>query len=483
MFNSVSRRLWVSKLVRVPCHEQSARSFYHGIQENMRREYSQALFARKPVPYTRNQVRSLAFSQRMRLGLRKASKGIWRNNPILFPLAIISVVGATALLIYVTYVQVTYVNPQYNKFPPEVAKALRIAVYYTELDLNPSRALVAYQEALRIAMDQGIHPYSDEVLGIKLQVALMLEKAGLVKAAIEVLERTKKDALIWINEGRGMKEVTAKGRADNSNTTKIHDSVLEAQRQRKEQEDYEERQRDKTLKKVIGMEVKLAELYSSDHIQDEKRAEESQVAAVELCLKEMKRRQRLGLPVGQGSGGDDGSWLNLIEIASAFTDLADMYTQQQKPELALPLYMQALAMVKEDEGNSTSCKQVVLLNNVAQAMVEQANRPVHPSKGNPSTQLSLSNDQIIDDAKQWARKAVDVAADIHPPVRDESCDVSCVVATVNLGYLSEMQNRLKEADDLFLKAKRLAQDIGYQEGIAQAEKAQRRLEKSRESHK
>jgi len=46
-----------------------------------------------------------------------------------------------------------------------------------------------------------------------------------------------------------------------------------------------------------------------------------------------------------------------------------------------------------------------------------------------------------------------------------------------------MQNRLKEADDLFLKAMRLAQDIGYQEGIAQAEKAQRRLEKSRESHK
>ena len=82
-------------------------------------------------------------------------------------------------------------------------------------------------------------------------------------------------------------------------------------------------------------------------------------------------------------------------------------------------------------------------------MVEQANRPVHPSKGNPSTLLSPSKDQIIDDAKQWARKALDVAADIHPPVRDEACDVSCVVATVNLGYLSEMQNRLKEADDLF----------------------------------
>jgi hypothetical protein len=34
-------------------------------------------------------------------------------------------------------------------------------------------------------------------------------------------------------------------------------------------------------------------------LQDEKKAEAAQVAAVEICLKEMHRRQRLGLPVGR----------------------------------------------------------------------------------------------------------------------------------------------------------------------------------------
>ena len=67
--------------------------------------------------------------------------------------------------------------------------------------------------------------------------------------------------------------------------------------------EYEIRQRDKALKKVIGIQMKLGELYASDHIQEDKKAEEAQVAAVELCLKEMHRRQRLGLPVGSSAVG------------------------------------------------------------------------------------------------------------------------------------------------------------------------------------
>jgi hypothetical protein len=33
--------------------------------------------------------------------------------------------------------------PQYHKFPPPVADALRTAVYYTEIDLNPAKAMKA----------------------------------------------------------------------------------------------------------------------------------------------------------------------------------------------------------------------------------------------------------------------------------------------------------------------------------------------------
>jgi tetratricopeptide (TPR) repeat protein len=387
------------------------------------------------------------------------------------------VVGATAVLAYVAYIQVTRVNPQYHNFPPPVAKALRTAVYYTELDLNPSKALNSYKEALRIAAEQGMHPYSDEVFGIKLQIAVMLEKAGLVKPAIEVLEHTKREALAWIDEGRGRRESPGRELPGQLKASTINDSgydVLEAERKQRALREYEERQRDKTLKKVIGIDIKLAELYSSDYIQDEKKAEASQIAAVELCLKEMRRRQLLGLPVGGGSS-DDSIWLDLTEISSAFAELADTYTRQEKPELSLPLYMQALAMVKEDEGDAATCKQVVLLNNIAQAMVEQAKKPARPSGAGSSAGPSLPSDQVIENARLWAQKALDVAASMQPSLKDESCDASCVVASVNLGYIAEIQNKFDEAEKRFLEAKRLAHKIDYKAGVERADIALGRL--------
>lgn len=402
------------------------------------------------------------------------------------------------MLAYVIYIKVTRIDPQYTNFPPQVADALRSALYYTEIDLKPVKALEWYKEALRVAMEKGMHPYSDEVVGIKLQVALMLEKAGLVNPAVEVLERTKAECLDWVEKSRRRKMLKEKEElaglknknrkkaeeADKEKAIKIEDpNVLEAEQKRKEQEEYEERQRDKTLKKVVGMNIKLAELYASDYIQDEKKAEAAQVAAVELCLKEMRRRQSLGLPVGVGSdpdnnNPDDNSWMNLTEIATAMEELASTYTNQEKHELAIPLYLQALSMVKEDEGPNTTCKQVVLLNNVASAMAGQAQKPPRPSKVNPS-QTPLTQEQIIDAAKKWAQKALDVAATIQPPVRDEDCDVSCVVATYNLGELAEMLNQRGEAEKRYREAKALAQGIGFEDGITMADSALKRLAKKK----
>lgn len=74
-------------------------------------------------------------------------------------------------------------------------------MYYTEVDLSPPKALQAYKEALRIGIEMGMHPFSDEVVGIKIQVAMMLERAGLAKAAVEVLERTKGEIMGFV-EGK-----------------------------------------------------------------------------------------------------------------------------------------------------------------------------------------------------------------------------------------------------------------------------------------
>ncbi|KAL2005600.1 hypothetical protein VTN00DRAFT_10093 [Thermoascus crustaceus] len=503
MLNRASRRICAfNPPKKIPAHyyqTPTTRSFFTGAQPGIRTRYGrqQSSSPLKQKQYVQSQARHLSFLQRTRYRFREASRGIWRKNPILFPFALASAATAVAMFAYVIYIKVTRIDPQYTNFPPQVADALRGALYYTEIDLKPVKALEWYKEALRVAIEKGMHPYSDEVVGIKLQVALMLEKAGLVNPAVEVLERTKAECLDWVEKSRRRKMLKEKEelagmnknkkKEDPDKEIKIEDpDVLEAEQERKEQEEYEERQRDKTLKKVVGMNIKLAELYASDYIQDEKKAEAAQVAAVELCLKEMRRRQSLGLPVGVGSKSnpennnnpDDNSWMNLTEIATAMEELASTYTNQEKHELAIPLYLQALSMIKEDEGDNTTCKQVVLLNNVASAMAGQAQKPPRPSKVNPS-QTPLTQEQIIDAAKKWAQKALDVAAKIQPPVRDEDCDVSCVVATYNLGELAEMLNQRGEAEKRYREAKALAQGIGFEDGITMADGALKRLAKKK----
>ncbi|KAJ5606316.1 hypothetical protein N7510_009097 [Penicillium lagena] len=440
--------------------------------------------------------RHFSLAQRIRRSFREASKGIWRKNPILLPLAILSVVGGVATFAYISYVELTQVAPQYSKFPPPVADALRTGVYYTEINLNAPKALKAYKAALRMALEMGMHPFSDEVMGIKLQVAMMLEKAGLMKPAIEVLERTKTEALEWVE---GLEKETAapdvlrkedKSTPSNVNV-QIDDAVLQdAEKVLKETQEFEARQRTKTLQKVIGIEMKLAELYSSDYIQEDQKAEAAQVAAVELCLKEMHRRQKLGLPVGGGgsggSGNSDGSdadsWLSLPEIATALTELATTYSAKERHELAMPLYMRALEMIRVTEGDSPSCKQVVLLNDVASAMAGQAQRPTAPprswqQKQQQQQQQPVSREQTIEAARQWAQKALDVAARIQPPVRDEECDITCVVATYNLGELAELQNKPNAARQLYIEAQSLAKGLQYEEGIAMTDAALERVSK------
>lgn len=375
------------------------------------------------------------------------------------------------------YVQVTEINPQYHNFPPEVEKPLRRAVYYTDVDSNPSKALNAYKEALVMADQLEMHPYSDEVLGMKLNISMMLEKAGLIKSAIEVLEKVKAESLAWVQEGRRRKLLRDNERVGQKKAPDASDDPEEAAREeekRREEEQNEDRLRDKTLKKIIGMGLKLGELYATEGIQDNAKAEKVMTSAIELCLEEMRRRQRLGLRVG---GDDDDSWMNLSEIASTFDELANFYADKEKHELAAPLYLQALAMVKEDEGDSTTCKQVVLLNNVASAMAGQVQKPSAIQSASSPGHNPLPRDQVIDSARQWAQKAIDVAERIQPPVRTEECDVSCAVAMYNLGELAEMQRDFEGARKRYAEASGLAKGIGFEEGAARADDAITRLNK------
>lgn len=492
MFRAFSRRTSAYAPILLPTQRQSATRSIHTNTTRPtlpRPGHASNALRTRHLPTSR----PLSFAQRVRLGYREASKGIFRKNPVLFPLAIVSAVGAILTFAYISYVEVTQVQPQYHNFPPPVTKALRTAVYYTEMDLNPAKALKSYKEALRLAVELGMHPFSDEVLGIKLQVAMMLEKAGLAKPAVDVLERTKAETLKWIEEGR-VAEARGLGAAVKRENLPVQVNaapesvqvnegsgpVQEAAQEMREMQAFEARQRDKALKKVVGMQMKLAELYGSDYIQEDKKAEEAQVAAVELCLKEMHRRQRLGLPVGGGTGKgtdeDSDRWLNLTELSTALVELASTYTTKDRHELAMPLYLRALDMIRVAEGDSPSCKQVTLLNDVASAMAGQVQSP-SPRTKQQQQQQGIPPEQTVEAARQWAQKSLDVAARIQPPVRDEECDLTCVAATYNLGELAELQNKPDVAKQCYTEAQSLAKALGYEDGVAMADAALKRLRK------
>ena len=238
-------------------------------------------------------------------------------------------------------------------------------------------------------------------------------------------------------------------------------------------EEKDDQLRDTIMKKVVGMGIKLAELYSSDYVRDIEKAEKALVNSVNTSVAELQRRRDLKLPVSKESGD---TFINLTEIATAYSELACLYSKQNKRELAATLYMHALGLIKEEEGKSTTCAQVVLLNNVSSQMAEQVqNLDLSPTSTQELHGPPMSRDQLLDAAAQWAKKALDVAAHIKPPTRDEDCDLACQIATYNLGEIAEMQGNFEEARRYFKEARNLAMRINFEEGIARAGDALKRL--------
>lgn len=116
----------------------------------------------------------------------------------------------------------------------------------------------------------------------------------------------------------------------------------------------------------------------------------------------------------------------------------------------------------------TDCHSVVLMNNIAAALAQQ--RPV-TEPGTPPPSPS----QLRDSGRVWARRALELADNIKPPMRDEECDHGCVVATHNLGEFAEMDGNVAEARERYEQAGSIAHAIGFEEGVISANEGLKRL--------
>ena len=71
------------------------------------------------------------------------------------------------------------ITKPYHRFPDEVAKKLRRAIYYSRGSGYDIREANKYfRQALAVANDLGMDPFSDEILGVKYAIGYLFEEAG-----------------------------------------------------------------------------------------------------------------------------------------------------------------------------------------------------------------------------------------------------------------------------------------------------------------
>lgn len=335
---------------------------------------------------------------------------------------------------YANYLYQTYIIASFHKFPEEFAVKLRRALYYTNMDLQPKEALKYYKQALLKAEELQMDPFSDEIIGVKVQIAKLLEDIMQWGKAIEVLERTRDMNLAWLEQY----------------------GVLDRNKAR----------RTKVLAKTIAISIKLGDLYGQPAVWDRDTAQERLVWAVETLLKEQRRRINENV-----KEEDEGQWMSNDEIGGALESLAHSYEAKDQHYLATPLFLQALSLYPVKD-----CHQVVLMNNLASSLAQQSPRAVREAQAyagskNVSEQPTgpaTTKEIMVENAKAWAQKAVDVAATIKPPQRTEECDIGCAVALHNLGEFAEMSKDIGLAKEKYKEAMSIARAIGFEEGVEQS---------------
>lgn len=372
------------------------------------------------------------------------ARNLTQQNPMSVALAVVIILAGAGSVVYANYVYQSYILAAFHKYPEPVAKKLRRALYYTNTDLQPKEALKYYKQALHEAEEIQMDPFSDEIIGVKIQVAKLLEDIQQWSKAIEVLERTRSNNLEWLEQF----------------------GQLEHNKQK----------RTSVLAKTVGISVKLGELYGHPAIFDRDAAQERLVWAVETVLKEQQRRVS-----NKVKDEEEGEWMGNDQIGAALEALAHSYEAKSQHYLATPLFLQALSLYPTKD-----CHTVVLMNNLASSLAQQSPGAARAAQAYATSQSiseratgpAASRENMIDNAKRWAQKALDVAAGIAAPERDEECDIGCAVATHNLGEFAEMSNDIDLARKKYKEAISLARAIGFEEGVEQSSARLRELSKA-----
>ncbi|KAI1121138.1 TPR domain-containing protein [Nemania abortiva] len=432
--------------------------------------------ANKPIPpmppsklIMRALRQGLSFKPLFRAFRGQNLRTLFRQSPEELVIAIILLCGCAAVSVYVVYAYFHYFqSEQFTRFPPEIAKSLRRALYYSNYAPDPKLALKYYKLALEQCPASGLDPFSDEVIGLRIQIAAWLEGIGKFENSIETLESLLQDCKKWVEVmEKSVRDglVDKSGRLIGAATTQpsvpkegVGSGAGEVQLENLWAK------RTRVLGRSVGISVKLGELYADDHVLQGDAAGEHLVWAVETVLKELQRRQVEGIKEGEGD------WMNPEQIGGALEALGNHYESKSQHYLAAPLYLQAVTLSPPN-----SCHTAVLMNNLAISLAQQPVQspfntqpaPASEKSGQPVSQ-SPTRATLLASARSWALQALGTAKKVTGEDRTEECDEACAVAMCNLGDIAAMAGDMEEAKRRFHESLELSQKLGFEPGIAQA---------------
>ncbi|RYP93014.1 hypothetical protein DL770_000888 [Monosporascus sp. CRB-9-2] len=318
----------------------------------------------------------------------------------------------------------------------QIAKSLRRALYYSNYSPAPPLALKYYKRALEQCSAAGLDPFSDEVLGIKIQLAAWLEKIGNYQNSIDVLEALLRDCKKWVEVmEKGAQDglidrfgfLTEKGKSSSApklSTEAGREAGSDPESDPEQKPENLWAKRTRVLGKSVGISVKLGELYADEHVLQSDAAGERLVWAVETVLKELQRRQVEGIKE------DEGDWMSPEQIGGAL----------EVNNLAISLAQQPV------------------IASVTDSQI--------PGSGG-STGQGPTRSTLLASARQWALQAEATARKVEGEDRTEECDQACAVALSNLGDIAAMAGDFGEAKRRFKESLELSKKIGLKKPLGE----------------
>ncbi|CAK7230642.1 hypothetical protein SCUCBS95973_007644 [Sporothrix curviconia] len=415
---------------------------------------------------------------------------LFRSNPEELVLALAVLVASVFVIAYVARIYFTYFNSrQFTRYPPSVAKYLRRALYFSNYSPDPKRALKNYKLALEQCGALGLDPFSDDVLGIRIQLASWMEQIRNYDAAIKILELLLADCKRWVDlMEKDAKDGVLNGGA-NGLSPRLPLPLLTGKAKKQaflggdEKEEGETQQaaesetiwgrRSRILRKAIAISVKLGELYADEHVLNADLAHERLVWSVDAALKEFQQRTVDGLKDGEGA------WMSPVEMGAALESLGHSYESRSQFHLALPLFFQALRVC------SDPCHSAVIMNNLAISFAQHPVQPPYetlvgsvidkPAPGAPPITKNEAQRAYYETAQRWAQNAHQHATETTGDARTAECDQACAVALCNLGDISALLGNMREASQRFQEARAMSRAMGFDAGVQQAEAGLARL--------